>query len=355
MAYTLSNVPTLLDLANISDADGKVTSVIEILNETNEVLAEMSWKEGNLPTGHRTTIRTGLPSPTWRKLYGFVQPTKGVTAQVTEQCGMLEAFAEVDCALADLNGNTAAFRLSEDRAHIEGMNQEMTNTIFYGDDDDAAFIGLTPRYNATSAENGDNVILGNTCLGGTAAAASNTRTANSIWLICWGDNTVQGIVPKASKAGLQVNDLGKKLIQGTHDTSTNAEASPGRMMAYVSHYRWDAGISVRDWRYAVRIANIPVSNTVAGVTVNPSFTTLPELMHQAMDRIPNMQGGRCAWYMSRLSRQVLRQSLSRLTSESSLEMMDVGGKKVQAFMGIPIRRVDQLSENEAPSGGAVVS
>ena len=345
MAYTLSNVPTLLDLANISDADGKVTSVIEILNETNEVLAEMSWKEGNLPTGHRTTIRTGLPSPTWRKLYGFVQPTKGTTAQVTEQCGMLEAFAEVDCALADLNGNTAAFRLSEDRAHIEGMNQEMTNTIFYGDDDDAAFVGLTPRYNAlTGNQNSDNVLDGKGTLSSTAGAAGDTL--NSIWLICWGDNTVQGIVPKASKAGLQVNDLGKKLIQGTHDTSTNAEASPGRMMAYVSHYRWDAGISVRDWRYAVRIANIPVNKGVAGVTVNPGFTTLPEMMHAAMDRIPNMQGGRCAWYTSRLGRQVLRQSLSRLTSEASLEMMDVGGKKVQAFMGIPIRRVDQLSQDE---------
>ena len=347
MAYTVSNVPTLLDLGNISDADGKVTSVIEILNETNEVLAEMSWKEGNLPTGHRTTIRTGLPSPTWRKLYGFVQPTKGVTAQVTEQCGMLEAFAEVDCALADLNGNTAAFRLSEDRAHIEGMNQEMTNTIFYGDDDDAAFVGLTPRYNSlTGNQNSDNVIDGKDSLSGSSASGAATDTLNSIWLICWGDNTVQGIVPKASKAGLQVNDLGKKLIQGTHDTSTNAEASPGRMMAYVSHYRWDAGISVRDWRYAVRIANIPVNKGVGAVTVNPAWSTLPELMHAAMDRIPNMQGGRCAWYMSRLSRQVLRQSLSRLTSESSLEMMDVGGKKVQAFMGIPMRRVDQLSQDE---------
>src|SRR5574341_847118 len=116
---TLSVVnPTLLDLAKRSDPNGKIAAIVEILNATNEVLDDMSWQEGNLPTGHRTTVRTGIPAPTWRKLYGGVQPTKSTTAQVTDNCGMLEAYAEVDKALADLNGNTAAFRLSEDIAFI---------------------------------------------------------------------------------------------------------------------------------------------------------------------------------------------------------------------------------------------
>ncbi len=124
--------PTLLDLAKASDPDGKIATIVEILNETNEILDDMSWVEGNLPTGHRTTIRSGLPAPTWRKLYGGVQPNKATNVQVTDNTGMLEAYAEIDKALADLNGNTAAFRLSEDRAHIEGMNQEMADTIFFG-------------------------------------------------------------------------------------------------------------------------------------------------------------------------------------------------------------------------------
>ena len=49
--------PTLLDLAKVTDPDGSIAAVIEILNETNEVLDEMSWIEGNLPTGHRPTQR----------------------------------------------------------------------------------------------------------------------------------------------------------------------------------------------------------------------------------------------------------------------------------------------------------
>lgn len=246
MATLASNFQTLLDLAKISDTDGKVTSVVEILNETNEILADMSWKEGNLPTGERTTIRTGLPAPSWRSFNEFVEPTKAETAQATFNCGMLEAFSEVDCALADLNGNTAAFRLSEDRAHIEAMGQEIANTIFYGNETTHPnrFTGLTAYYNSTTATNGANVIDGKNAFSSTDAAVADDLS--SIWLIKWGDG-IQGIVPKGSKAGIQVMDLGKKLIQGTNDTSTARDASPGRMMAYVSHYRWDAGLAKRNW------------------------------------------------------------------------------------------------------------
>src|SRR5262245_38158084 len=113
--------PTLLDLAKMTDPNGTIATIAEILNETNEILDDMSWIEGNLPTGHRTTMRAGIPMPTWRKLYGGVQPNKGTTVQVTDSCGMLEAYAEVDKALADLSGNTSAFRLAEDKAHIEGL------------------------------------------------------------------------------------------------------------------------------------------------------------------------------------------------------------------------------------------
>lgn len=50
--------------------------------------------------------------------------------QVTDGIGMLETYAEIDKSLADLNGNTAEFRLSEDRAFLEAMNQQMAQTLF---------------------------------------------------------------------------------------------------------------------------------------------------------------------------------------------------------------------------------
>ena len=161
MAVLKATNPTLLDMARRQDPDGKIAFVVEILNEVNEVLGEMMWMEGNLPTGNRTTIRSGLPEPTWRKLYGGVQPNKSTTVQVTDNVGNLEQYAEIDKDLADLNGNTAAWRLSEEKAFIEAMSQEMAATLFYGNEDTAPeeFTGLAARFNDNSGpENADNII-----------------------------------------------------------------------------------------------------------------------------------------------------------------------------------------------------
>ncbi len=323
--------PTLLDLAKASDPDGKIATIVEILNETNEILEDMTWIEGNLPTGHRTTIRSGLPAPTWRKLYGGVQPNKATNVQVTDNTGMLEAYAEIDKALADLNGNTPAFRLSEDRAHIEGMNQEMADTIFFGNEDTEpeAFTGLAPRFNSLSAENGDNII-----------DAGGTGSDNgSIWLVVWGPNTVHGIIPKGSTAGLQHTDKGQVTLEDASDGSNS-----GRMEAYRSHYRWDAGLTVRDWRYLVRICNIDRSNRTADASSGPD---LPDLMFQALDSVPNLSMGRAVFYMDRRMRGFLRRQVPNATGLSTLTMENVGGKMLNAFQGVPVRRVDALSADEA--------
>jgi hypothetical protein len=139
---------TLADWGKRVDPNGKVDKIIELLGQTNPILQDMPFVEGNLPTGHRTTIRSGLPSATWRLLNYGVQPSKSTTVQVTDSVGMLETYAEVDKSLADLNGNTAEFRLSEDRAFIEAMNQQMAQTLFYGDSsvNPQQFMGLSSRF-----------------------------------------------------------------------------------------------------------------------------------------------------------------------------------------------------------------
>lgn len=327
MATLAANNPTLLDVAKRLDPDGKIASIVEILNASNDVLTDLTFMEGNLPTGHRTTIRTGLPTPTWRKLYGGVQPTKSTTAQVTDAAGMLEAYAEVDKALADLNGNSAAFRLSEDAAHIEAMSQEMAQTLFYGNEgtEPEAFTGLAPRYNSLSAQNGDNII--------DALGSSTDNT--SIWLCVWGPNTGHGIYPKGSVGGLQMTDKGQVTVE-------NVDGAGGRMEAYRTHYRWDAGLSIRDWRYFVRIANIDVSdlNTVANTK------NLVQWMIQAAERIPSFGKGRAAFYVNRNIREKLRLGILEKVS-SNLTWETVAGKRVMTFDDIPVRRTDALVNNES--------
>jgi len=327
-ALSVTN-PTLADVAKRMDPDGKIDTIVEILNETNEVLEDATMIEGNLPTGHRTTIRTGLPTPTFRKLYGGVQPTKSTTVQVTDNTGMLEAYAEVDKALADLNGNNAPFRLSEDRAHLEGMNQKYVDTLFYGNEgtEPEAFTGFAPRFNSTSASNGENVILG----GG--SGSDNT----SVWLVVWGPNTCHGIYPKGSVAGLTMTDKGQVTIE-------DVDGSGGRMEAYRTHYRWDCGLTVRDWRYVVRICNIDKSALTKDAS---SGADLTDLMAQACEMIPSLGMGRPAFYCSRTVKSFLRRQIASKVSSSTLTMEQVGGKSVVTYDGIPVRRTDALAPDEA--------
>lgn len=321
--------PTLLDVTKRLDPNGKIDTIAEILNETNEILSDMVWVEGNLPTGHRTTVRTGLPTPTWRKLYGGVQPTKSTTAQITDSCGMLEAYAEVDKALADLNGNTAAFRLSEDRAHIEGINQEFVSTLFYGNEgtEPEAFTGFAPRFNSLSAVNGEQIIQN--------AGIEGSDNA-SIWLIVWGQNTVHGIYPKGSVGGLKHEDKGQVTIE-------NVDGNGGRMEAYRSHYRWDCGLTVRDWRYIVRI-QYDQEDLTKDAKTGPD---LVDLMSDALERVPSLTMGRPVFYANRKALSFLRRQIANKVTNSTLTMETVAGKKVTHFDGIPVRRVDQLTNSEA--------
>lgn len=327
MAVLASNNPTLLDLSKRYDPKFNIDQIVELLAAENEILTDLGFQEGNLPTGHKTTVRTGLPVPTWRKLYGGVQPTKSTTAQITDSCGMLEDYAEVDKALADLNDNAMAFRLSEDSAHVEGMSQEMAQTLFYGNEgtEPEAFTGLAPRYNSLAAQNADNIVDG----GGTGS--DNT----SIWLCVWGPKTGFGIYPKGSRAGLQMTDKGQVTIE-------NVDGNGGRMEGYRTHYRWDMGLVIRDWRYFVRIPNIDVSdlNTLANTKA------LINLMIMASERIRSTGSGRAAWYVNRTIREKLRLGISEKIA-NNLTWETVEGKRVMTFDDIPVRRTDAIVNNEA--------
>ncbi|WP_322470287.1 hypothetical protein SOM08_06175 [Hydrogenophaga sp. SNF1] len=328
MAALEKTHPTLLDLAKRQDPDGKIAQIVEIMNAENEILTDMTWQEGNLETGHKTTVRTEIPEPTWRKLYGGVKPTKSGTAQVTDTCGMLEAYAETDKALADLNGNTAAFRLSEESAHIEGIAQKLARTVFYGNElsEAAAFTGLGPRFNSLSAQNADNII---------DAFSGSGGDLTSIWLCVWGPQTGFGIVPKGSKAGLQMTDKGQVTIE-------NVDGNGGRMEGYRTHYRQDAGLCVRDWRYFVRVANIDISE----LSTLANTKNLITWMVMASERIPSFGKGRACWYVNRTIREKLRLGILEKIA-TNLTWETVEGKRVMTFDDIPVRRTDSLLNTES--------
>lgn len=330
MATLSVKSPTLLDVAKSLDPDGKTATVVELLNQTNEILTDMPWFEGNLPTGHRTTVRTGLPTATWRQLYQGVDPSKSTRAQVDDTCGLLEARSEIDVDVAALNGNTSEFRLSEGQAFLEAMNEAMASTMFYGDvaTNPERFTGLSARYNSSTAGNGANVMKA----GG--AGADNT----SVWLIVWGQNTAHGIFPKGSKAGLTHEDLG---VIDAFDGNNK------RFRAVADLWKWKPGLSLRDWRYAVRICNIDVSD-LQGMTGTQALTAQTNLIKQMMiakHKIPSLGMGKPVFYANRTVRAYL-DVMALEKSNAALSIKEAAGQFETSFLGIPIRTCDQLLNTE---------
>lgn len=331
---TLNNtVLTLADFAKRLDPTGKTATIVELLSQTNEILTDMKWMEGNLPTGHRTTVRTGLPTVYWRLLNQGVQPSKSTTVQIDEGLGMLEAWSEIDVDLASLNGNTNEFRLSEGAAFVEAMNIEMASTLFYGNASVSPeeFNGLSVRYSTKAgAANGKNIILG----GG--ASTDNT----SIWLVVWGPNTIHGIFPKGSKAGLVHQNKGIQTVE-------NAGGVTGaKMDAYRDKWQWKCGIALRDWRFVARAPNIDVSNLAAGVSAADIFEIMVKMIHAIGPA--KMKMGTPVFYMnSTVFSAIDIQQTEKVSAGGGVKYDNVDGQVKYSFRGIPIRLCDAILENEA--------
>jgi hypothetical protein len=317
---------TLADLAKRIDDGGKIQSIVEMLSQTNEVLMDMVWKEGNLPTGERYTVRNSLPTVTWRKFNEGVAVSKSTTAQVTEGCALLEAWSEIDKELADLGGNPGAVRISEASAFLQSMSIECASKVFDGNVGlvPETFTGLGPRFASTTGTTGDNVILG----GSEAGQTDNM----SIYLVGWGPETVYGFYPKGTKAGLEHVDHGSGIIE------TTAGVAGNRMVGYRDQFIWRVGMAVKDWRYVVRIPNIDYSLLLAG-----SGADLFDLMIKAMHRVPSLTGANFAFYMNRICFQMLDiQTRNDVTSGGQLSYETVAGKPLRMFRGIPVRVCDAL-------------
>ena len=324
------NNPTLADWKAALGPDGQIGMLINLLEGTNEIVQDMTFMEGNEATGHLMNVATGLPPVVWRRLYEGVSPGKGRRVQVREAAGWMEAFNEIDAKLVKLNGNGPAFRLQESQLQMEAMTQSLAEMFFYGnpDTDPKDVMGMSPRYSSLTAQNGRNILDG-------GGSGSDNR---SIWLINWGPNACFGFVPKGSTAGLQMEDLGM-------ETAENFGGETGKLLrVYRTHFMWDAGFGLADWRYCVRIANVDRSSLTDN---GASGANLPELMAKAIRRTPRRKMMRPAFYMAGDLIGYVESQLSAAVQRSTLTREMVGGTMTNMFQGIPMRQVDELDVNEA--------
>lgn len=344
MATIGATALTYADWAKRVDDGYRIASIIELLSQTNEILDDMIVLEGNLPTGHKTTVRTGLPQATWRLLNSGVPNAKSTTAQIVDTCGNLEVYAVIDKDIADLNGNSPEFRLSEVRAFLEGMSQQVASTLIYGNQhtNPERFTGFAPRYSSLSTANSQTA---NNVLNGGGVGSTNT----SIWMTTWGSDTTHGTFPKGKMTGLQHKDMGEWPVQ---------DANGNTYQAYRDHFKWEIGLVMRDWRYTARIANIDVTQ-LTGV----SAANLINLIVRGLYRMPTQSAGvaavqtsdapsirgsmgRLVMYCNRVIRTYLDLQAMNKTNVL-LQLREFDGQVITTFRGVPVRTCDAILNNEA--------
>lgn len=327
---------TFLSLIDAYKAAGDpMGEVVEALRNVNPLMLDAVTAECNNGTSHRHTIRTGLPSVAWGRLYQGVPQSKSTTQQVDDTTGFVEGLSTVDTRLLKLAKDGAALRLSEAKGYLESMSQEINTGFFYHDTaaTPERFKGMSARYSATGGGGAGNQIV----LGG-GIGADNT----SIWFVTHGDAYTTLIHPQGTQAGVMREDKGEQRVL---DAAGNAYYVKEEM--FTQHI----GASVRDWRFNARIANIDVSNALAG-TVD-----LYALMRKAYyklqgRRVTKIDGeiaerGRTVIYMNRDMLEVL-DGLGTASNNPALMLrpMELQGEEVLTYRGIVIRETDALINSE---------
>lgn len=332
MATIGTGLPTMLDLMKSLDPNGVPARLVEQLERQNPIIEDIPWKEGNLQTGHQFSLRTALPHGTWRKINAGILPAKSMRDQLTETCGMLESLSKVDAAEVEMNGGPA-FRDSEDIGHAMGLGNDLEDAFIYASTKTTPekIHGFMTRLDATAGNPASSQIIKHT-----GSPSGNDQT--SILGIAWGDNLAYGIYPKGTKGGFTRDDMGKQL---TDDGSgTGAE-----FKAWVTHFKWWAGLCIADWRAVVRICNIDTSalSATAFDLVTATIT--------ALHRIPEAirRRGKLIWYANRTVGEFLhQQAQNAVKTAGPLYIKEIGGHPVTMLHGYPVKTAEAILNTEAP-------
>lgn len=327
MAHYPGLVATLAELeAFYKGQNEDIGDVLELMNMTNDILDDIPWMMSNMSDGHKTRIRTGLPEVYWRRLYRGTPPSKSQIAEVKEGCGILEARAEIDVEELNLYADKAkAFRMSEGKAFMESMRQKVAKTMFYGDNNKLPdeFNGLAMRFPTLDSPHVLNA-------GGTGDKCT------SMYLVCWGSDTIHGLYPKGSTAGLEHKDLGQYSV---------TDPDGNRFEVVGDKYIWRCGLSLRDWRSVVRVANIDSTKLMLPLD-NPAAIDFHTLTIKAKNMMPETMRNKAIWYCN----QDVMTALEIQSSDSKklhLHYGDLFNSKAVPFIhGRPVRQCDALQNDE---------
>lgn len=320
-AKVLANQLTVYEQAK-RRANGEVQNIAEILEEVNEFLIDAPMYEANQVYTHISSVRTGLPTVSGRRINEGASKSSSQVEQITEQIAIIDVMAEIDELLIDHEPDPQKALMNEVKPFIEAGAQDFSKQILYGDPatDDTEIKGLAKRYADTSL---DNVVS----IGGSS-------NLSSVYIIEWGESASHLIYPRGAKnVGITQKDHGKMRVT---DTSGNP------YFAYVYQTKAEFGIAVKDARSVQRLANISTTATTQNNLFSASTAIRPFI--KARNRLPHF-GKNAVIYVNRdIKSQLDIWALEK--ANGFYTMKNIDGEPLTTFQGIPIRMVEQITSSE---------
>lgn len=331
---------TLLTLADVAKSkDKEIGKVAEVLVQNNAMLNDIPYMEMNEGTHHIESIRSALPEIYYRKANQAIAPSKSTIEERTFNGTSFESKSVMDTKVASRGGlDRISFnRWNQAEGHLQSHAIEHASLTVYGSpvSGNMKTAGLFDIYSTLNpAEPTSKQIVD----------AGGTGTDNcSILRVQWGQNSVFGIYPKGTKSGLTRTDrsAGNKEVQ---IQGLDAAGNPGTFYGFEENFETNHGLVVKDYRQAVRIANIDVSNLVSGT----GAADLIDLMISGHYKVDSLTNGQGAWYVNRtIYAHLHKQSLTKVGAGAGLTYENYQGAPVLMFLGAPVRLMDAMLNTEA--------
>lgn len=336
MAAKGSTLVTLADVAK--NKDKQIGQVAEVLVQKAPMLLDIGYKVMNEGTVHKESIRSALPPIYYRKANQPIPAGKTGIEERSFTAAHFESKSQIDKAVAQRGGvkNINYNRWNEAQGHLQAHANELASLMIYGSpvSSNRKTAGLFDIYStlAASEETSKQIIDA----GGTGS--DNT----SMLKVHWGDLSLFGIYPEGTTSGITRTDHSKggKLVQ---IPGLDENGVAGNFWGYEEEFMTDHGLVVKDFRQAVRVANIDVSDLGGG-----SAADLIDLMISGNYLIDSVENGKGVWYVNRTIGAFLhKQALSSVSAGGGITYMNFEGKPVLMFAGDPVRITDALLNSES--------
>ena len=318
MSLTANTQLTLVELAKNIAPNGQLHRVAQIFTQTNRMLEDIPWFEANDIFGHKAAQESSEPVGSRRMLNDGVPNEDVQTTNLTFGTSMVETFCTSDCKLVDASPSPETFRNNRAARFVRGMGKTFQYSLIY---DNAALVpgemtGFAPMMGTLNTRN----ILG---------AGGSGGDTTSVYVVQWGEGKAYCVHPRGSKVGVYHEDLGRKEVAG--------KTAGTLMMAYRDHFGVDFGLVVEDPKAIGRYANIELTGT--------SNTFDEDQLIGIMDQMIDDWSG-AAIYVGRRIMTQMRIALKNKYNVNFGQMEGLGGVPVLTFQGVPVRRVDQIKEDE---------